>query len=236
MQSVPPPETLWESYREKTAEGFLRTGEKDTDKMLEVLATGGFELGPSSRVLDFGCAAGRMIRWVNERCRCAELWGVDIDKDHIQWCNRHLPPHLKFLHIPNAPHLPFEDGYFDLVYAGSVFSHIEDHVDFWLRELLRILKKGGRLYVTVNDRSSIKTLLGDPRWKAHFLKSMIGVFQGDDQILDKNFERFGFPGDPKTTHVFYDTNYLKKHWGRFAKVLSATPNAYAFQTAFVLAK
>ena len=31
-----------------------------------------------------------------------------------------------------VPQLPFEDNHFDLIYAGSVLTHIDDPVKSWL--------------------------------------------------------------------------------------------------------
>ena len=87
---------------------------------------------------------GWMIRAMRTILPEAELWGADIDERHISWCNTHLPRSLKFLQIPpNMPHLPFGDGAFDLIYAGSVFTHIDFCAYAWLAELLRILNKNG---------------------------------------------------------------------------------------------
>jgi ubiquinone/menaquinone biosynthesis C-methylase UbiE len=43
------------------------------------------------------------------------------------------------------PHLPFEDRSFDVVYAGSVFTHIDDLAQTWFLELRRVLHAGGML-------------------------------------------------------------------------------------------
>jgi hypothetical protein len=37
-------------------------------------------------------------------------------------------------------------------------------------------------------------------------------------------------------HVFYDLDFLRRHWGNYLRVVSVTPEAYAFQTAIVLEK
>jgi len=42
------------------------------------------------------------------------------------WCQQRMSPLFKFATTTSFPHLPFEDGYFDFVYAGSVFTHITD--------------------------------------------------------------------------------------------------------------
>jgi hypothetical protein len=38
------------------------------------------------------------------------------------------------------------------------------------------------------------------------------------------------------SQVFYDTHYLRQHWGGVLHVLSVTPEAYGYQTAVVLEK
>ena len=76
----------------------------------------------------------------------AEFWGADISAEHILWANRHLRPPFRFVttHDPAAP-LPFGDGSFQMIYAGSVFTHIADLADAWLLELRRVLAPGGRM-------------------------------------------------------------------------------------------
>ena len=75
------------------------------------------------KVLDFGCAAGRLLRFYPNTPGKSELWGVDINARYIGWCQNNLSPPFLFATITTAPHLPFEDNYFDLIYCGSVFAH-----------------------------------------------------------------------------------------------------------------
>jgi ubiquinone/menaquinone biosynthesis C-methylase UbiE len=66
-----------------------------------------------------------------------------------------------FANTTTLPHVPYEDNYFDLIYAGSVFTHIADLADAWLLELKRILRPGGMLYVTVHDDHTLEVLRAD---------------------------------------------------------------------------
>jgi ubiquinone/menaquinone biosynthesis C-methylase UbiE len=127
--------------------------------MKHILSQSGFLIQPSHRILDFGCGAGRMIRWLGDSVEGCEVWGVDIQSEHIMWCQQHLSPPFKFATVTTAPHLPFEDRYFDLIYCGSVFSHIDDLADACLLELKRILQPGGRLYITVHEKHSLQQYL-----------------------------------------------------------------------------
>jgi ubiquinone/menaquinone biosynthesis C-methylase UbiE len=136
-----PPQELWEGYG-MTAEHFLNSGKVDVDKMKKILDSSGFRVQDGNRVLDLGCASGRMIRWLDEVAGRCEVWGVDISAHHIIWCQEQLSPPFNFVTVTTMPHLPFEDGYFDLIYCGSVFTHISDLADAWLLELKRIMRPG----------------------------------------------------------------------------------------------
>jgi hypothetical protein len=72
-----PPQELWMGYG-PTTEDFLNSGKVDVDKMKKILGSVGFRMQHGNRVLDFGCASGRMIRWLIDFAVQCEIWGVDI--------------------------------------------------------------------------------------------------------------------------------------------------------------
>src|SRR5262245_21107657 len=57
---IPPPE-LWLGYGRSTEE-YLAFGRKNVQTMLDLLRASGARLERGTRILDFGCGAGRMIR------------------------------------------------------------------------------------------------------------------------------------------------------------------------------
>ncbi|MGH7846169.1 MAG: class I SAM-dependent methyltransferase, partial [Candidatus Binatia bacterium] len=111
-----PPRELWEGYGSKV-ETYLASGRKDAQKMAEILAQAGFSFRPGNRILDFGCAAGRMIRHLGAISAKCEVWGVDVSAKHISWCRQNLSPPFHFVSSTTFPYLPFEDHYFDFIYA-----------------------------------------------------------------------------------------------------------------------
>ena len=228
-----PPEELWMGYG-PTAEVFLNSGRVDVDKMKKILDSVGFRIQAGHRVLDLGCASGRMIRWLNDFADQCEIWGVDISAEHIIWCQQYLSPPFNFAAVTTSPHLPFEDGHFDLIYCGSVFTHIADLADAWLLELKRIARPGGRLYVTVHDRHTADLIMNHPG-KNDSLRNLLLSYNKKENFSSRNFAMFTmFRG--AESQVFYDIDFLRQHWGRFLKVLSITPEAYSYQTALVLEK
>jgi SAM-dependent methyltransferase len=124
-------------------EHWLNAGKVDIDNMMKVVNSTNFVLQKGNRVLDFGCASGRLIRWLVSFAEEGEIWGVDISAPHIVWCQENLNPPFNFATVTTQPHLPFEDRYFDLIYCASVFTHIDDLADAWLLELRRIMRPGG---------------------------------------------------------------------------------------------
>ena len=237
LQLPAPPQDLWMGY-ETTIDDFLNSGRKNVETMKGLLESSGFCIKEGKRILDFGCAAGRMIRWLDDIAKQSEIWGVDVSAEHIIWCQQHLAPPFYFCTVTTAPHLPFEDGYFDLIYAGSVFTHIADLADAWFLELKRIVKPGGRLYITVHDKHTIDLALNSG---PSSYKDLLLPFCKKENIGELDFDMFTINRGRLTVEwpmaqVFHNIDYLRRHWGRIMKMLSVTEEAYYSQTAIVFEK
>jgi SAM-dependent methyltransferase len=212
-----------------TDQQFLDSGKKDVQTIRDILARAGTSVEAASRILDFGCASGRMVRWfldVSDRC---EVWGTDISASCIHWCKQHLSPPFHFATTTVYPHLPFEDHYFGLIYSGSVFTHIDDLADAWFLELRRILRPGGKLYVSIHDRHTAKVLEG----KNWFLPNFLCSFPEYKQYLASDFGMFTM-GRSVSSQVFYDPEFLARRLAPFYRVLSVTEEAYYHQTVMLL--
>jgi len=217
----------------KTPEIFLNTGREHVDIMKSILGKSGFSLESATRILDYGCGAGRMIRWLNDYAERCEVWGVDIQAELIIWCQQHLSPPFKFATVTTGPHLPFEDRSFDLIISGSVFSHIDDLADAWLLELKRILQPGGMLYITVDDKYTIQTIINSD-WGREF-PEFLPLYDEKQKLGQIDFNMLCINRGYGAT-VFYDIDYLKRHWGRFLDIISVTQDAWGPQTAILLKK
>jgi ubiquinone/menaquinone biosynthesis C-methylase UbiE len=197
--------------------------------MREILAASGYNFEPGGRVLELGCAGARMLRWLGDVADRCEIWGTDISAEHVYWCKQNLSPPFHFYITTTAPHLPFADNYFDLIYAGSVFTHIDDLADAWLLELRRVLKPGGRAYITIHDQDTIRVLSTEP----HDLSKTL--FCRRDFFDNNDYDMFTI-GRFMRSQVFYDIDYFKRTLDPFFECVSVTPEAYGFQTAVVLKK
>lgn len=79
------------------------------------------------------------------------------DRYHLDWVNIDFNPvskNVKKVNILSG--LPFENEYFDFVYCSHFLEHLTpEQADFVLREVYRVLKKGGILRVVVPDLENI---------------------------------------------------------------------------------
>jgi SAM-dependent methyltransferase len=154
-----PPEQFRASYC-SSSETFVQSGADDIATLRRLLSDSGRSIEDSGRILELGVAGGRMIRHLADIADANEIWGVDVWSSAILWCKEHLSPPFHFAATTVTPHVPFEDRSFGLVYAGSVWTHLDDLADAWALEVHRLLRPGGRFYFTVNDRSAVKVFEG----------------------------------------------------------------------------
>jgi SAM-dependent methyltransferase len=125
----------------------------------------GVREGERGRLLDFGCGFGRHLRFFLKDYPTERLFGVDIDPVFIQICERTFPgPNFSVCGV--RPPLEFVEGFFDLVYAFSVFSHLNEETGMkWIDEFARLVRPGGAVMVTTHRRSFIQfcaSLRDDP--------------------------------------------------------------------------
>ncbi|MDD5170579.1 MAG: class I SAM-dependent methyltransferase [Syntrophales bacterium] len=111
------------------------------------------DLKPGMRVLDAGCGAGRHLCEAF-RTRGVQVAGVDLiwkdlEKTRSFLCLMSAEQKGEWLVAKgNVTRLPFMDGAFDVVICSEVLEHIVDN-RVAVRELVRVLKPGGNLVVSV---------------------------------------------------------------------------------------
>jgi ubiquinone/menaquinone biosynthesis C-methylase UbiE len=225
-----PPKELWVGYA-SDAQGYIFTGKCHVTEMIRLLEQSGFSIGSAKRILEFGCAAGRMIRHLPEIAPNAELWGVDPNAERIRWCIENLTPAIHFATTTMVPHLPFEDRYFDLIFCGSVFTHIEDLQESWLLELGRVLRPSGRLYVTIHDEHTV-TLLD--KFRDHLLAK--DMQEQPTYCTNKNDFNMIVVGRGALSQVFYSSQYFQFITPPIFRWISRTTEAYVYQSAVILEK
>jgi SAM-dependent methyltransferase len=116
----------------------------------------GRALNSETRVLDFGCGWGRILRFFLKDCRAANVHGVDVDPHLVAVCQSTFP-YSQFAQVNHAPPTTLPDESFDVITGYSVFSHLAEPVSLaWVAELTRLLKPRGLLFVTTHPRDFIE--------------------------------------------------------------------------------
>jgi SAM-dependent methyltransferase len=146
-----PPATLrFRVHGDLDLYSFLQSGRQCSQDIRAALATVGKEMTSFRDVLDFGCGCGRTIIWFSETAESVHFSGTDIDASAIEWCREHLDFASFEVNQPTPP-LAYQTDSFDLVYALSVFTHLDEAYQLlWLRELQRLTRPKGFVVVSLH--------------------------------------------------------------------------------------
>lgn len=146
---LPPPRLrLLVDGRSSDSDSFLWLGSQMCDSIRAAAAAAGTPVEGMGAVLDFGCGCGRVARhWA--AVEGPELYGCDYNPDLVAWCAENLP-HMRVAPNQLAPPTPYVSGSFDLIYAFSVFTHLDEALQSdWLAEFRRLLRPGGMLVLSL---------------------------------------------------------------------------------------
>lgn len=100
---------------------------------------------PGSSVLDIGCGIGQALT-APEFSECSARCGIDIDASAIAYGQRTFP--YLGLSVARGEAIPFGDSNFDLVFSRVALPYC--NIAVALSEMNRVLKPGGRLWVSVH--------------------------------------------------------------------------------------
>ncbi|MGH2542331.1 MAG: class I SAM-dependent methyltransferase, partial [Ardenticatenaceae bacterium] len=161
---LPPPRLRVLVAGRPSADWFLASGERAAEAVLDVA-------GPlaGQRILEFGCGCGRVLRHLV--ATGADVYGCDYNAKLLTWCQENLPGTYS-INSPKPP-LPYPDGFFDVVYTISVFTHLaRDHQQPWLAELARITSRDGSVLITTQGNAYRSELRADE----------LAVFESGDAV------------------------------------------------------
>jgi SAM-dependent methyltransferase len=144
---LPPDYLMYESFRLDYRRYYVN-GQKTAEWMVSLVLKHR-NLG-GGNILDWGCGPARVIRHLPGIIPGAVLYGTDSNKKSIAWCSGSFSD--IWFHANNLmPGLVYESDMFDLIYGISIFTHLsEEGHQAWLKELVRILKPGGILFLTLH--------------------------------------------------------------------------------------
>jgi ubiquinone/menaquinone biosynthesis C-methylase UbiE len=160
------------------------------------------------KLLDIGCGTGFIIDLAKDLF--PEIRGVDVTQAMLDRVDV-SSGNISLLNC-SAEKLPYSDDYFDVVTAYAFLHHVEDYRKI-LREVFRVLKRGGSFYIDLEPNSVFWTAMEDldrVRKDGRFALSDI-VLKEIDSVLytdDRVEKEFGIEKD-----VFNKAEYTKSILG-----------------------
>lgn len=102
----------------------------------------------SGRFLDVGCGLGLGLAFANQLD--FELYATEFDEGAIRFVKEHFD--VKVFH-GELLEAGFPDNHYDMIHISHVIEHVSDPIAY-IREMYRILKKGGILFIATPDIES----------------------------------------------------------------------------------
>lgn len=208
---APPADTMLRQHGSDDFGAYLRVGAASRQDILSMLpAEWTF---PGKRVLDMGCGAGRTLRHFLDEAETCELWGCDIDEASVEWLGANLTPPVRVMRGAEHPPLPFPDGFFDLIWCVSLFTHLTNWAE-WLAELHRLVAEDGLVICTYHGGP----YAGAADLPLPWAEERAGL------VIVGNGVRFTESTGPA---VFCSGHWLERHWGRAFEIVEHRPTGFA---------
>lgn len=184
-------------------------------------------------VLDWGCGPGRIgvhaLNHLAHHDRRQIYHGVDIDHMTVEWAADKIGPH--FFRSEINPPLRYEDGFFEFIFAYSVFTHLDlENQKRWLQELHRICSGNGVIAVTV--MSELAMFFSQPAAKPDIIRAWKKAGISDSTKNDQLSES-GISGN-YYRNVWMTKDFIQSKWGQSFDILGLFPNFHFYQDLVVL--
>lgn len=167
---------------------------------------------PLNDIHDFGCGFGRVTRWLKVEFPQARIWASDMDEAAQMWCAENLGSS-----IPNDPLAKYN---FDLIFLGSVFTHLRPSVSEPLLErLVDSLRPMGILIFTSQGRWSYEDIRANPE-KTNYRTDHLTPERLT--ALADEYEHTGYAYQDYTPKHDYGISLIGQKW--FVSTIGQNPN------------
>jgi SAM-dependent methyltransferase len=210
----------------------------------------GRPLGDDTRFLDFGVGWARYPRLFWYDIPSKGLYGVDIDADMISGAFVMGVPGSYSKIEPDGT-LPYEDGFFDVSIAYSVFTHLPEALcERWIAELSRVTRPGGIVAYTVEPPRFLDFIDGiDPdaeTGSASEWYKLLSAFKPQVPAMKESVAKGEVAymrtlGEHNPFSEFYgDTviprEFVQNNWGKYFELLEYLDDPKTFWQAVVIGR
>jgi len=181
----------------------------------------------NSTILDLGCGQLPYIESFPET-KVKEFYGIDLDLESLKIARRNFKGTFPLILIRSGvKNIPFRDASMDMVVSSEVLEHL-DHPHPYLREIYRVMKRGGHLSLSTPCASmywyphnlfymAIKPVDWVQKWNGHrYWEKALDKHPGlRPKILRKWMEEVGFSIVRHTTRLWYYHTPIRMMWRLF---------------------
>lgn len=201
-------------YNNFSDEWSKKINNSETDKRIHVIFN---EMLPkenlkNKKFLEVGCGLGYFSNYANKLG--AKVTGIDIGPNLVKINKKKTPKGI--FRVASASDLPFKKETFDTVLSTEVIEHVDNQKDA-LKEMCRVLKKGGILVITTPNRifkplfdflsfTNIRPYHGNENWIYSW--DMLKIMKKNGMVLQKE-RYFNFIAPNAFFDIFENINLLK---------------------------
>ena len=135
-------------------------GRSALDAIRAGLDAAGKPVSEIRRILDIPCGHGRVLRYLKAAFPSAELTACDLLRDGVDFCLSEFGAIPVYSH-EDADKIPLEHSVYDLIWVGSLFTHLD--IVQWKAFLTRLalsLRDGGVLIFSAHGRLVYRRMRG----------------------------------------------------------------------------
>ena len=161
------------------------------------------EAGPPRRILDLPCGFGRVLRYLKAAWPDAELTACDLDREGVDFCAETFGARPVYAQL-DVDAIDLGDESFDLIWVGSLFSHLDAPMwEAYLRLFHRSVRVGGLLVLTTLGRYPAHRIRHGDRYR---------LDPADVPRLLESFDQTGFGYVPYPNHEHYGIALASPAW------------------------
>jgi len=147
-------------------------------------------IGKQDTILDVGCGGGGTVHELAKIATTGKVYGIDFSDESVRVSRVTNKQFVQMGHVEirqsSVSCLPFSDSLFDLVTAVNTHCYWPDLVTD-MREILRVLKPGGKLVVITNVYEGGKYDRRNQKFAALIEIALPGIYE-----LRELFSRAGY--------------------------------------------
>jgi SAM-dependent methyltransferase len=208
-----PPERLQQKFNASVGARNLEAGYGYYRWIRDAAARFGVPITSSTRIAEFGCGWGRVLRCFLHDVPASQLTGFDVLPLAVQAAGNVVPGARIALNDTSPPTI-FADDSFDLLYAVSVFSHLPEPLHReWLAEIARVLRPGGVAVLSTLPRATVVKL-------AAFGPDAVARYDAGEFVFEPHpTETYGLAAIPES--------YVRRVWPQWLTVREFRPEGLA---------